>query len=255
MKLPYFDIILSRFESGDPKFLQNFHRHVHFGAWQGDESPAEAMEYLTQLMIELADPQDGQQLLDVGCGFGGTLCSLKESFPNLALTGLNIDPRQLGVARQRCPGVDFVQGDACAMPFSDGTFDRVLAVECIFHFPSRMAFFEQARRVLRRGGSLTLSDIVLPEGTTPGSFDHSAEMLWGRHTQINLEEYRALAAEVGLELTISQDISPMVLPTYDFLSSLLGPYLPEVAEVARLSKFFLEMGGFGYWLLKFELKQ
>jgi cyclopropane fatty-acyl-phospholipid synthase-like methyltransferase len=255
MKLPYFDIILSRFESGDPKFLENFHRHVHFGAWMGNESPAEAMEQLTQLMIDLADVQPGQDLLDVGCGFGGTLMSLREQFPTVRLAGLNIDPRQLEIARGRLPEVQFIQGDACAMPCADASFDRVLALECIFHFPSRRAFFEQARRVLRPGGNLTLSDIVLPQGTPPGSFDHSAEMLWGKHTQIGIEEYRALAAEVGLELTESEDISPQVLPTYDFLSSLLGPYLAEVQEVARLSKFFMEMGGFGYWLLKFELKQ
>ncbi len=255
MKLPYFDIILARFESGDPKFLENFERHVHFGAWMGEESPAQAMEQLTQLMIEMANVQTGQELLDVGCGFGGTLLSLREQFPALAMTGLNIDERQLEIARDRLPDVKLVQGDACAMPFADASFDRVLAVECIFHFPSRRAFFEQARRVLRPGGNLTLSDIVLPEGTPAGSFDHSAEMLWGKHTQIDLQEYRRLAAEVGLQMTAAEDISPQVLPTYDFLARLLGPYLAEVNEVARLSKFFMEMGGFGYWLLKFELIQ
>ncbi|MCW5871738.1 MAG: class I SAM-dependent methyltransferase, partial [Candidatus Eremiobacteraeota bacterium] len=136
IQLPYFDIILARLESGDPEFVEAFHRHVHFGAYFGNESPAEAMEQLTQLLIDLAEIQPGEAVLDVGCGFGGTLMSLKEQFPANALTGLNIDPRQLEVARRRCPGVDFVQGDACAMPFPDASFDRVLAVECIFHFPS-----------------------------------------------------------------------------------------------------------------------
>lgn len=254
IQLPYFDIILSRLESGDPDFLEAFQRHVHFGAYFGQESPAEAMEQLTQLMIDMAEIQAGQQVLDVGCGFGGTLMSLKEQFPANALTGLNIDPRQLEVAGQRCPEVQLVQGDACAMPFPDASFDRVLAVECIFHFPSRRAFFEHARRVLRPGGNLTLSDFVVPEGTPAGSYDHTTEMLWGRHTAIEMPEYRALAAEVGLELTASEDISTQVLPSYDFLGGLLGRHLPVAAEVTRLSKFFMEMGGIGYSLLRFDLK-
>lgn len=255
VQLPYFDIILARLESGDPEFLEAFQRHVHFGAYFGQESPAEAMEQLTQLMIDMADVQPGQDVLDVGCGFGGTLMSLKEQFPSNALTGLNIDARQLEVARRRCAGVEFVQGDACAMPFADASFDRVLAVECIFHFPSRKAFFEHARRVLRAGGNLTLCDFVLPEGTPAGSYDHVTEVLWGRHTAIEISEYRTLAAEVGLELTSIEDISERVLPSYDFLGALLSRYLPEAAEVTRLSKFFMEMGGICYGLLRFDLKQ
>lgn len=255
IQLPYFDIILSRLESGDPDFLEAFQRHVHFGAYFGQESPAEAMEQLTQLMIDMAEIQVGQDVLDVGCGFGGTLMSLKEQFPSNALSGLNIDARQLEVARGRCPEVQFVQGDACAMPFEDASFDRVLAVECIFHFPSRRAFLEHARRVLRPGGNLTLSDFVVPEGTPPGSYDHTTELLWGRHTAIEIPEYQALAAEVGLELTVHEDISTQVLPSYDFLGEMLGRYSSVAPEMTRLSKFFMEMGGIGYSLLRFDVKQ
>ena len=42
----------------------------------------------------------------------------------------------------------------------DAAFDRVLAVECIFHFPSRLQFLKEACRVLRPGGLLALSVII-----------------------------------------------------------------------------------------------
>lgn len=255
IQLPYFDIILSRLETGDTEYLEAFQRHVHFGAYFGQESPAEAMEQLTQLMIDMAEIQTGQDVLDVGCGFGGTLMSLREQFPTNGLTGLNIDPRQLELARDRCPEVQLVQGDACAMPFPDASFDRLLAVECIFHFPSRRAFFEHARRVLRPGGNLTLSDFVVPEGTPAGSFDHTTERLWGRHTAIEIPQYQALAADVGLELSSSEDITAQILPSYDFLGEMLGRHLPIAREMTRLSKFFMEMGGIGYHLLRFDIKR
>ena len=58
---------------------------------------------------------------------------------DLEMTGLNIDPRQLEVARKEVlpengNTIDFIEADAVSLPFPDDTFDVVLAVECIFHF-------------------------------------------------------------------------------------------------------------------------
>ena len=265
IQLPYFDVILARLAEGDPEFQRAFGRHIHFGAWSQPEQASDdlgeaavAMEQMCQLLLELADIQPGQDVLDVGCGFGGTLASLDEKVSPLRLTGLNIDARQLEVARQRARPrnqLEFVVGDACDLPFADAAFDRVLAVECIFHFPSRKAFFEHVRRVLRPGGNLTISDFVLAEGTRADQYDDTTEVLWGRHSAIGIKEYEQLAAEVGLQLAGGQDISAFVLPSYDFYGRLLGRYLPAAGEVTRLSKFFMQAGAFGYCTLRFDLKQ
>lgn len=264
IQLPYFDVILSRLNCADPDFQRAFVRHIHFGLWENPElasddldEAARAMEHMSEILIGLADIQPGQDVLDVGCGFGGTLASLNERFSPLRMTGLNIDGRQLEVARRRTlpqPGnqLGFVEGDACKLPFAEASFDRMLAVECIFHFPSRRAFFEEVRRVLRPGGNLTISDFVLSEGTPPAQYDDSTAVLWGSHTAIELKEYERLAAEVGLRLTGGSDLSAHVLPSYDLYGRLLGRYLPAAAEVTRLSKFFMQAGAFGYCSLRFD---
>jgi hypothetical protein len=75
--------------------------------------------------------------------------SINERFSDVRLTGVNIDERQLAVARQRVqarPGnsVDFIHADACELPFEDSSMDAVIAFECIFHFPSRRRFLREA---------------------------------------------------------------------------------------------------------------
>ncbi len=264
IRLPYFDVILSRLDCGDPEFETAFGRHIHFGAWEdpaqatGDPADtAQAMERLTQHLIQRSDIGQGQAVLDAGCGFGGTVASLNEQFSGLRLTGLNIDERQIAVARRRVtarPGnrIDFVVGDACDMGFEAASFDRILAVECIFHFPSRAAFFGHVARVLRPGGNLTISDFLQPEGTPAAQYDDERDFLWGPHTAIDIPAYQDLADRFGLALTHVQDITPHIRPSYEFYGRILGPYLPGALESTRTTQFFMDLGAFGYCTLRFD---
>lgn len=264
VKLPYFDMIFSRLAAGDREFEEIFYRHVHYGAWENPEEATgtradsvESMDRLCYHMIDLAQVEPGMDLLDAGCGFGGTLACLNERFDRLRMTGLNIDPRQLELARKRVTAraenrLEFVHGDACAMPFPDQSFDRVLAVECIFHFPSRGDFFEHVGRVLRPGGSLTISDFVTPEGTPKGNWDEPDHAIWGQATAIDIREYQELAARAGLRLVHFQDISMNVRPTYQWFGALLGKHFPEAGKAIAEAQFVLDIGGVGYCTLKFE---
>ncbi len=263
VKLPYFDMILSRLAAGDAEFEETFWRHTHFGLWEEPEKAytdqadsVAAMERMCHYVTSLADIQPGQDLLDVGCGFGGTLASLDQRLTPLRMTGLNIDDRQLRVARERVvasPGnkVEFVQGDACEMQFPNGSFDRVLATECIFHFPSREKFFQHAGRVLRPGGNLTLTDFLHPEGIPPGQWDGD-ESLWGSQTAINVSTYQELADKVGLELVYLKDISPNVRPTYYWFGRLLEKHFPGSEQAILDSRLIVDVGGLGYCALRFN---
>jgi ubiquinone/menaquinone biosynthesis C-methylase UbiE len=123
--------------------------------------------------------------------------------------------------------VRFVQGDACAMPFGDGDFDVVMAVECVFHFPSRKRFFAEARRVLRAGGTLMVSDFVRGVGQldelaawneTRGS---EVASFYGFASLAPLSEtYARLARANGFAILANEDITAETLPTYASLRRL-----------------------------------
>jgi cyclopropane fatty-acyl-phospholipid synthase-like methyltransferase len=119
------------------------------------------------MLLGMADLRDGQHVLDVGCGFGGTLQRIDALHRDMTLVGVNVDPRQLDICRQVQPRpgntLTWQQGDACRLPFDEGSFDRVLCVEAMFHFASRARFLHETARVLRPGGVLVVSDIVLAD--------------------------------------------------------------------------------------------
>jgi cyclopropane fatty-acyl-phospholipid synthase-like methyltransferase len=150
---PYFDQLIEGFRRG------TVGRFVHLGHWEppfpAADAPGGAGEFeqaqarLNAVLLGMAGLQSGQSVLDVGCGFGGTLDAVNHAFSNMALAGLNIDPRQLDICRTIEPAkgnrLRWEQGDACRLPFPDRSFDRVLCIEAMFHFGSRRAFFEAAR--------------------------------------------------------------------------------------------------------------
>lgn len=233
-KFPYFDLLISLLDQGNPIVEHAFGHHVHWGHWQDptratlavDDFAATA-ENLSQKVYSAGNVRNGQKVLDVGCGFGGTIASMNENFTGMQLAGLNIENDQLRRAVQSLNKINgnsigFTQGDACSLPFPNQYFDVVLAVECIFHFPDRLRFFQEAARVLIPGGYLALSDILPATFTLPltalSLTRPVARGFYGLcNFQCTLAYYRRIAKTAGFEIRLEENITTNTLPTYPFL--------------------------------------
>jgi SAM-dependent methyltransferase len=271
VELPYFDEILDRIQrSPDSQLAQALQRHVHWGLFESPSAEPTLATYLvaaeamTEKVCKTARVANGARILDVGCGFGGTIAHLNERLSGCRLVGLNIDERQLARARQLVsarPGnsVQFVQGDACELPFGEGAFDIVLAIECIFHFPSRRQFFAQAARVLRAGGTLALSDFVvdadkIDEMTEWTEANASTSNFYGVKTAALVTgTYERMARSSGFSLLSDEDVTAATMPTYRGLQAMLTQAgLPDGAKATAFLEELSRRGYFQYRILSFE---
>jgi ubiquinone/menaquinone biosynthesis C-methylase UbiE len=93
--------------------------------------------------------------VDVGFGFADQDMLWMEHLAPRHITGMNITPMQLRLARARvrrrgmAGRITLIEGSATAMPLPDACCDVVAAVECAFHFHTRADFLGEAFRVLR----------------------------------------------------------------------------------------------------------
>jgi ubiquinone/menaquinone biosynthesis C-methylase UbiE len=88
-------------------------------------------------------------ILDAGCGTGLNLRHLPEGS-----VGVDINPRNIALLRQRLPNHTVIEGDVEALPFDDASFGTVLCTEVIEHIPDPSAALAEYRRVLQPGGVL-----------------------------------------------------------------------------------------------------
>jgi erythromycin 3''-O-methyltransferase len=135
---------------------------LNLGLWEGDGDAAEAPVAVRRLVETIAkELPKGGVVLDVGNGLGAQDPVIARVAEPRTLVALNITASQLraGSAALREAHALPINGDAVHIPLRDGSVEGVITVEAAFHFSSRAAFFREARRVLRPGGVLTMSDV------------------------------------------------------------------------------------------------
>ena len=94
------------------------------------------------------------RVLDVGCGTGSLALFLAENRAAGQIAGVDIAAPYISFARSRPGGADigFAVGDACRLPYADGSFDAALAQLSLNFVPDPAQAVREMRRIVRPGG-------------------------------------------------------------------------------------------------------
>jgi SAM-dependent methyltransferase len=156
-----------------------------------------------------------------------------------------------------------VDADACHLPFPDRSFDRILCIEAMFHFASRRTFFREVARVLRPGGALVASDIVLTESARQVEvprFCIEAPLrdgygpwpdFWGEDA-----DHRELGNAAGLSCICLLDATLQTRPTHRFLvapdAEVRGDPGDPLLRAAMMLKWLHDKDHLQYLYMRFD---
>ena len=114
-----------------------------------DETTPVFMQPLIEQMLEAAAPKDTDSVLDLACGTG----TVARQAP-ARVTGVDLNPGMLAVARRRDDTIPWVQASAQALPFATDSFDVAVSNQGVQFFPDAPAAVAEVRRVVRAGGRI-----------------------------------------------------------------------------------------------------
>ncbi len=116
---------------------------------------------LTNWGLSLVDIQDGWTMLDIGCGGGATLKRLLKRSRGAKVYGIDISEESVVKACENNANLldkqVFVQkGSAAELPYEEGMFDLVTAIETVYFWPNLPSCLQEVRRVLKPGGHFAI---------------------------------------------------------------------------------------------------
>lgn len=211
---------------------------IHIGLYTtGDESVAQASSAMTRYLLKCAGiGARQQQVLDLACGFGGTLRLLAAM--GCRPTGIDIAHNNVAYAKKanRQAGletkIDVTVGDFHRLDSPADHWEAVICQEAIIHSPDRPSVFREVFRVLRPGGVFAFSDILTGEGADLARVEAAFARL-GASAGATVRDYQQMAREAGFEMSLVDERPHDIRKHYDKLADVLAGPVPGLEADAK----------------------
>ena len=215
--------------------------HVHHGYWDPGERPGldvaqrhAATDRLVHELVAYAHVPAGSKVLDVGCGIGGPALYLAGEL-GCQVDGVTLSAPQAARATEKAQAAGlagqarFHHLDALGTGFPDESFDVVWALESLMHIADRAAFFAEALRMLRPGGTLAVATWSVKDGELTGVEQDLVRLILRHQVMPGLSsrrEHGELCRDAGFTDVVVTDWSSAVAHTWD----------PEFAQIQHFER-------------------
>ncbi len=238
------EAVAAHYDQLDRYYREIWGDHVHHGYWvTGKESVEQAVEALVDLLAERLDLSPGQELADIGCGYGATARYLAGRY-DLHVTGVTVSGAQAQQAQARVAAdqanVSIYQMDWLTNGLAANAFDRAYAIESSEHMPDKQMFFDEAFRTLKPGGLFAVCAWLACDNPTAWQVRHLLEPICreGRLPGMGNEaDYLALARGSGFDIVSVEDLSDRVSRTWSICA---GRFMKRLFSQPRYIKVLLD---------------
>ena len=152
---------------------------------RGDESLEQAEDAMLKLYGWRAELADGQQILELGCGWGSLTLWMAERYPNARITAVSNSHQQREYIEAQCRkrglfNAHVITQDVNQLELAPGQFDRCVSVEMFEHMRNYEILLGRIASWLRPGGKLFVH--IFAHKTLMYPFETTGEDNWlGRH--------------------------------------------------------------------------
>jgi sarcosine/dimethylglycine N-methyltransferase len=246
--------------AADTIYREIWGENIHLGLFEDEgESLHVANDRTNHRCAAAAALSPGQKVLEVGCGYGATARFLAQT-AGCSVTATNISDRELAEARRltKAAGLDdkvqFAYGDFHALDFPNEAFDVYWCQESFLHAADKAQVLQEAYRVLKPGGRLVLTELLVRDGTPDDIRDRIYERI-GAPIMWDAPDYRQEMQNLGFRVEVEEDWSPNVALTYGWVREQLENRRKEfedkigrdlVNRTSNALQFWVDRGNDGY---------
>lgn len=237
---------------------------LSFGYWhKKTKEYYESAENLVRFFLKKGKISKPETVLDVACGYGAESFRFYNALKPKKMYCVDITAPHIEFAKKKAEEKNlhdkliFEKKDACSTEFPDESFTHVIGIEGPAHFKTRMDFFKESYRVLKKKGELLLTDITFDRAKSYKNFllkriSHFASKRWHMPSEnwVNPDEYVKQLKQIGFRVEKCLRIGGKVYPGFASYNT----KFKSIINAIKTRGFFVGIGitviswflGYGY---------